>query len=220
MADVEVRFNLVEGALVSPAVIRADESATFLDAAWRALGVSDEETLAHPLYIRLEDRAGGIRGVDELVEVPADLTISDFVAFVDGSTFRLDHGGFGGDANWFETVATVRELLDAGLTLQGAYILLKDTVGDLRKLRYRTHARLAADWRDAGENDDVPVELLTLVKAQNPWWRGHFDFVFGLGDSAGSSLLRAAGYRKVRNQGRDSVWQDESEPQNSSFFDQ
>lgn len=220
MTELETRFTLVEGPhRLTPAIVSADEDAPFLEAAWRALGTTDPEVISHPLYVRIEDADHQIRNWTEYVEIPADLTVGEFVAFIGAEEYRLDHGGFGGDGQWFEQLASIKELLDAGLTFRACYLILKDEVSDLRKVRYRKHARLAANWRDDGGQVEVPPELLQLVKEINPWWRSQFDFRFGLDGTAGTNLLRASGYRKIRDDGSDGVWQDQSEPSNSPFFE-
>lgn len=166
-----------------PSTVTVDESAELLQMVWRLAGETDPEVLDQPRWLIVEPS-------NERVEIDAAVTVGEFTKFAGTGPHHFTYGGWGGDGLWHEVVATAWELINLGLTLQGAKSLAVEKGQRLNQFRYRRHQQLAAEWRDGDHLDSVPMELRQLVKSSNPWWRTRFDFVFDLGDSAGTALLK------------------------------
>lgn len=216
MTLVEVPLRLFEGTLQTPAILKADADAPFVESAWRALGSTDPAILSHPLYLRVPAHNAPENSVSHLA-IPANCAVRTILEVAGDGEIELSHGGWGGDPFWSESLLSVLEVLGLGLTIKDLAKIVRTQVTSLSQLRYGRHARLAATWSNEGRPTHVAMELRQLVKEQNPWLRSHFDFVFRLDNSEAVDLLRACGYRFTRYVDRDALWTDETEDHGKSY---
>ncbi len=194
--------------------IVGDRQERLIDAVRRAQGlpVSLDD---YPLFIREwrgeeQERARSESQFPNYVEVPPSTTMAQVATFVDGEEFVLTHGGWGGDALWFEPLVTIWEASGLEITMVGLWAAARKADNRLTSIRYRRHRGLAADWRDSDEQEHVPLELAQMVKSRREWYRDHFDSIFALDDASGTSLLKALGYRKVQRDPH-ALWQEVEE---------
>lgn len=218
MAKISLPILYVTGKTLEPLEITAEPDERFVAAVRRAQGSEHADVPDYAVYaLAIDDeKIAKATSYRDYVEIPPQASVADVARLSGQVPFVVSHGGWGGDALWHEPLLSIWEVLQFGLTLQGAYAIAKGAHVTLDRLRYREHRRLAADWRDYPETP-VAMELLQLIKTRHEWWRRHFDYQFGLDGSAGAALLRRVGYRKVRSQ-PDALWR-ESEDGGGDRYD-